>query len=34
VDTTYTTVEEAVEKVYELAKERISNGWSDSGVYW
>jgi cytidylate kinase len=26
VDTTYTTVEEAVEKVYELAKERISNG--------
>jgi len=34
VDTTNTTVEEAVQKVLDLAKERINNGWGSSSVYW
>jgi hypothetical protein len=33
VDTTKTTVEEAVEQVYKLAKERIGNDWGSSSVY-
>ena len=34
VDTTDTTVDEAVNKVLCLAKERINNDWGGSGVYW
>jgi len=34
VDTTKTTVEEAVNEVLKLARERISNDWSSCGVYW
>jgi len=34
VDTTHATVEEVVDKVYELAKERINNDWGGSSVYW
>ena len=33
IDTTNTTVEEAVNKVLELAKERINNDWSGGSVY-
>ena len=33
VDTTKTTVEEAVEQVYKLAKEKIGNDWGGSSVY-
>ena len=34
VNTTHTTVEEAVNKVYELAKEVIGNDWGGCCVYW
>lgn len=34
VDTTNTTVEEAVQRVLDLARERINNDWGSSSVYW